>query len=194
MLFQSIGLLFIGLSSVSFAAASKNTAPANVNKAVKTADTPKYNVKVINLKPQTVIVMKVNGNIAQADLFIEGAFNRIDDYLAQKKIKPAGAPFTRIFRFQKGEFEFESGYPIKEKFEASGDFLVTELPGGKAATTVHVNATKNSQKAYKAIEEWLRTNNYTASGAPWEVYVSKQKVAPELAKIQVFYPLKLSNL
>lgn len=187
-------LLFVAFSPVSFAAESKTSATTANAKALKTPEAQKYDVKIVDLKPQTVIVMKVKGNIPQADLFIEGAFNRIDDYLAQKKVKPTGAPFTRVFRFQKGEFEFESGYPIKEKFEASGDFLVTELPGGKAATTVHVNATKNSQKAYKAIEEWLKNNKYIASGAPWEVYISKENTKPELAKIQVFFPLKVTDL
>jgi effector-binding domain-containing protein len=52
--------------------------------------------------------------------------------------KPAGPPFGRFYNADPAAFDTEAGVPFTGSVKSAGDVHVSELPGGKAAMTVHV--------------------------------------------------------
>ena len=49
--------------------------------------------------------------------------------------------------------------------EGEGDVLAETLPGGPAAVTIHAGPYDQLQAAYAALEEWIVTNGFRATGA-----------------------------
>jgi len=66
--------------------------------------------------------------------------------------KPSGPWFARYYNSDRTAFDVEAGVPIDGAVKPTGDVKVVELPGGKAAKTVHIGRYDALGRAYRRIE------------------------------------------
>ena len=88
----------------------------------------------------------------------------------------AGPPFARYDVVPEG-FDIEAGFPVSGGVAAGGGVEETTLPGGAAATTMHVGPYEELAGAYRALEAWLGDNGRVPAGRPWESYLDDPDVA-----------------
>ena len=55
------------------------------------------------------------------------------------------------------------------------------LPGGPAATTVHIGPYDDMVAGYRAVAGWITDHGGEAVGDPWEVYFSDPTTQPDPA-------------
>lgn len=109
-------------------------------------ETPmKYEIKIVELKPQPTLVIKDKQHIKNVGAAIESIFSRLESYMKKNDITPAGAPYTRTFVFENGFLEFESGFPISNHTAGKNDIMSSELPGGRAVSTLYSGPQEGSQ-------------------------------------------------
>lgn len=135
----------------------------------------KYDISVISRMPQHAAV--VSGQVAHGDIgpFVGQAFGQVMGALAARGLQPDGMPFAR-FDFEGDGFRVEAGFPTPSAV-ADGEVLHDiELPGGEAATTMHVGGYSEVGHAYAALESWMGANGYESAGAPWESYLDGPEV------------------
>jgi len=143
----------------------------------------KYDIQVKDHAARPALVIKGKVKIEKAGDAIGGNIGAVGSHLKKSGLQPAGAPFTRTYKFEDGILEFESGFPLAEPAKSQGDLVATELPKAKVATTVHVGDQATSENAYNAIHAWMEANGKQPAGAPWEVYVADDRM-------EIFFPVR----
>lgn len=150
-----------------------------------------YNVTTAEVAVQKTLVIKRKVKIEKAGETIGAALGQIGDYLQTQNVQPTGAPFTRTFAFEKGELDFEAGFPVAPGVLGKGEIVAAELPAAQVATTIHTGPQEGSERAYEAIHAWMGNNGKSAVGAPWEVYLTDPSTTAEsTAEMQVFFPYR----
>ena len=118
-------------------------------------------------------------------------YPKIFAFLTQNKIAPS-APLA-LYKTADGEnFEIEAGVVVPEGTKGEGDIVVSELPAGKAAFTVHSGPYENLPRTYAAVMEWMKTKETKMAGPAWEIYITDPGAIkkPEELKTEVYVLLE----
>ena len=59
---------------------------------------------------------------------------------------------------------------VATKFESIGEVVYSEIPGGTAATLVHIGPYGQLKASHLAVIEWSRKNGHRLAGVSWEIY------------------------
>jgi AraC family transcriptional regulator len=162
-----------------------------------------YSVVRKSLAPQPVLVVRRRVKRTEVAATIGSALPHIFQYAQQHGIALAGHPLTRYSNPGLGLFTIEPGVRIadadytvrtREHAEtASGVAVIEELlPGGPAATTIHVGPYDKLGEAYAALESWIESEQLHPAGAPWEYYITDPAEFPDPKdwKTEVFWPIR----
>jgi len=118
-------------------------------------------------------------------------FQAVDHVMRRQGAARAGSPFARYHSF--GDVvDLEAGLPVASPILPEGEVTPSELPGGPAAIAVHAGPYEGLGATYQAIETWLANTGRTASGGPWEIYLTDPSEEPDPARwlTEVIYPLQ----
>ena len=89
---------------------------------------------------------------------------------------------------------FIIGFPFEPGIEERDPIKVSEIPGGKSATYHYVGSYEKLPQVRAEMERWLNTNEYTISGATYEIYLNDPQItAPENLETEIVYPLLPGN-
>lgn len=105
-------------------------------------------------------------------------------YVMKKGIPMAGPPLCRYREWSPGGVTLEAGMSVAVAAEGEGDVLAGTLPGGPAASTIHVGPYDTLSEAHSALETWLADNALHGAGDPWEVYLTDPGEVPNPAEWQ----------
>jgi effector-binding domain-containing protein len=111
-------------------------------------------------------------------------FGAVAGFLPAHNSYPVGPPFARYSRRADGLFDVAAGFPVQAPIEGDGDVEAITLPGGPAATTMHVGPYDDMVPGYQAITDWITSQNAAPVGDPWEVYLSDPGAQPDPAQWQ----------
>ena len=108
-------------------------------------------------------------------------YQRVAGYLKTHKSHPDGPPFAQYHLRGDGRFEVTAGFTVPSPVEdaGEGDVQARTLPGGLAATTVHIGPYDDMAPGYLAIASWITAHQGVAIGDPWEVYFSDPTAQPD---------------
>lgn len=99
-------------------------------------------------------------------------------------LEMVGPPFVRYADQSAAFFTIEAGVPLAAAAPdpgADSGLTVGTLPGGEAAFTVHKGPYDTLGEAHVALDVWMNENSITATGAPWEVYITDPAEVPDPA-------------
>ena len=134
------------------------------------ADQNDNDVKIQQLEPQPVVIIRATVRIEQLGEAMGERIQALSDYVQQSGAQPAGSPFVRYHTFGETETDFELGIPVAEPVAGEGRISGGELPGGPAAATWHIGPHDKLGEAYARIQAWLKEHGREADGPTWEVY------------------------
>ena len=119
------------------------------------------------------------------------AFGSIAQYLGQSGQQPVGPAFTAYYNMDMQDLDVEIGFPVSGTLPGAGEIQPSEIPGGKAATCLHVGPYSEVGPAYNALTQWIEENGYEATGVAYEMYLNDPSdTPPEELKTQIVFPLK----
>jgi AraC family transcriptional regulator len=162
-----------------------------------------YSVVRKNLAPQPVLVVRRRVKRSEVAATIGSVLPHIFHYAQQHGLTLEGHPLTRYSNPGLGLFTIEPGFRISDADytvrtrehadkTASGFVVIEELlPGGPAATTIHVGPYDKLGEAYAALESWIESEQLQPAGAPWEYYITDPAEYPDPKdwKTEVFWPI-----
>lgn len=155
---------------------------------------------VNDIKIEAVIVQAINylsvhdtSTMSQISQKLGADYGLIQQAMVKQKLNMAGYPFA--FYFNKPEDEkivMEPGLPVDKPGKDDGSVKAGSLKAGNAVVAHYFGAYHDIGKAHNAIDQWLLANNKTATGAPWEVYITDPMVEKDSSKWQtdVYYPVQ----
>ena len=133
-----------------------------------------YHIERLEVQP--VAVVRAHVAVDGIPAFLAGAFAEVIEVLAAQGVEVAGPPFARYGMGDAG-FDVEAGFPTSGPVAPTGRVEVDELPGGPAIVILHRGSYDDVSADYRAGQEWLAANRWTATGAPWEAYLDGPEVA-----------------
>jgi len=153
-----------------------------------------YSISKTRLEAQAVLVVRRSIKRSEIAATIAEVLHKI--FLAAQKngVALAGPPFMRCLNAGPGLMTIEPGVKVAgpaTNVDLGGEVLWETLPGGEAATTVHMGKYEELPEAYAAMEKWMATEGLKMGGAPWEVYVTDPGDYPDPKdwKTEIFWPL-----
>jgi len=147
-------------------------------------------IRIVELEPRKLAGIRRTFPQSQLGAFFTEAYPEIAGALGTAGARPMGRPLARYFDNDPAAFDVEAGIPFDGSFAGSGSIVVTELPGGKAAMTVHLGTYETLSPEYKRIMAWAEANGTRLGDGPWEVYVNDPSNAtPDELRTEVYFPL-----
>lgn len=147
-------------------------------------------IKVVEVKEQPVLSMREAASMPSIPEKMGEIFSEIYAFMQRNKIAPIGPPFAYWHGMTGSSVDMECGFPVSESVQGEGKIKSSKLPGGRAATALHIGPYGQLSEAYKAVESWIRENGYQMAGNSWEVYLSMPDEEPSKIKTQIFWPVK----
>ena len=89
------------------------------------------------------------------------------------------------------DLDIEAGFPVGRPLPGKGDMQAAEMPGGQAATCLHVGPYDAVGPAYEALAQFIKDNGREASGVAYEMYLNDpRQQPPQEPMTQIVMPLK----
>ena len=150
-----------------------------------------YQCQVQERSVQPTLVLRARVTVQDLPQTLGQAYGAIAQYLGELGEQPAGSPFTAYHNMDMQNLDVEIGFPISKKLPGRGDIRASEIPGGEAATCLHVGPYSEIAPAYNALAQWMEENGYEPSGVAYEMYLNDpQQVPPQELQTQIVFPLK----
>jgi AraC family transcriptional regulator len=123
---------------------------------------------------------------------IQNLLEEVWDYLNRQEHATVGPAMVRFHHFGADPIELEAGFPVAETFGGDGRVCAVELPGGRAATTLHWGPYDGLPQAYEALERFMREQALRPAGPPCEIYWvdGSQARGPEELRTEVVWPVE----
>lgn len=158
-----------------------------------TSKVPIINIEETITKDQLLMVMEDSAasseEIGQKLGKIYGAIGACG---GKCKMEMSGPPVA-WYSGPSAPWKFTAGIPYSTKCEKPDPGIsVKEVKGGKAVVAHFFGPYEQTEKAYLALEEWMKENGKQAAGAPYEVYIGDPGVEKDPYKVQtdVVYPIQ----
>jgi effector-binding domain-containing protein len=103
---------------------------------------------------------------------------------------PSGPPFVAYHNMDMQDLDLEIGFPFAQEVPGGGEVVQGLIPGGKAASCLHVGPYDQIGGAYEALQSWAEANGHTLAGVAYEFYLNDPRgTAPTELQTQVLFPL-----
>ena len=116
--------------------------------------------------------------VGELPTWLGRAFSTVAGFLAAHGSYPVGPPFARYHPLGGGRFEVAAGFPVPSSIDGAGEVRALMLPGGPAASTVHVGPYDAMVPGYQAVASWVTEHGGEVLGDAWEVYLSDPAAQP----------------
>ncbi|MBN2412979.1 GyrI-like domain-containing protein [candidate division KSB1 bacterium] len=138
---------------------------------------PGMDITIKKTEPMTALVLPMDGSYAQ----LPGAVEKLNNYIRQKKIKPAGPQFGRFFTSQTTEipenYYWEMCCPVEPGTEAEPPFEIQEIDSNNVVSAVF-NGPANYEYPWGAFLVMSVLKGKIPGGPGIEVYSPDQKKNP----------------
>ena len=135
-----------------------------------------HDITVVDLTAQPTAVVRSHAAPETIADVLGRAYDVEARVVAVQGRRLVGPPFARYLTMGKGGWDLEAGFPVDAPVVADGDVVPGTLPGGTAATLVHVGPYDTIGEAWSRASTWLVDHGYAATDAPWECYLDEPGV------------------
>jgi effector-binding domain-containing protein len=150
-----------------------------------------YQCELLDRQAQSSLTIRTRASVQALPQVLGPAWGAIMEHAGRIGAQPSGPPFVAYHNMDMQDLDLEIGFPFDGRLKGEGQVLAGEIPGGKAAACLHVGPYDQVGGAYEALQKWMETKGYTASGVAYEFYLNDPRNTPESElRTQVVFPLK----
>jgi len=148
-------------------------------------------IEIHELHPQETAVIRVNTSVAELPTAMGEALREVHEQMTAAGVDLAGPPFTRYPSLEPDTVTAECGFPVMRPAPAAGRVTSARLPGGLAASIIHLGPYETLDQTYDQLQRSLDGSGMHASGPMWEVYWTDPGMEPnpERWRTEIIVPL-----
>lgn len=152
-------------------------------------------IEVVTLEKQPALVVEAKITPDRFNEVIGDCYGRIMTYAGSKGITVSGMPFVRYHDMNAGLMHLAAGIPVATEAEGDGsDILYQPLPGGRAASTVHMGEYHEVGAAWQKLSAWMEEHGHGSvfsTFGGWDVYENDPATVsdPSELRTRIFQPL-----
>ena len=158
------------------------------------SDQPAIDARLVDLSPQQTAAVRVRRPMSTVDVgaLMDDAMSRLAARLGQAGATPVGPPYARYHAWGGELADVEIGFPLAGRIDGlsaladspEGEVGASELPGGRAAQTVHRGPYPTLGDAYSSLHDWIHAQGYDEGDGPWESYVDNPEELADVAQLR----------
>jgi DNA-binding transcriptional MerR regulator len=157
-------------------------------------DAMTYDVRTKEVAPQQVIGIRLHTRLPDLGAQAGAAMGELFAHLGRSGASPAGPPLALYHGApsEQDEVEVEFCVPVGRPMSGAGRITGRELPGGRAAYTLHCGAYDAIGPVYAALQRWTQEHGHEGAGPPREVYLvgPQQARDPASLRTEVQWPIR----
>jgi len=157
-------------------------------------DELKYPVNEINTDNVCALTMRIQCKQKEISEKMAQGYGELMKTMTEKKLKMSGPPFAIYHAFDKlSGVDMELGLPVNACVRLlKGDISCTNFDAFKAASVNYYGAYEGTVKAHEMIGKWVKKNNKTVIGPPWEIYKTDPGMEKDTSKwlTVIIYPIR----
>src|SRR5579859_4524157 len=131
-----------------------------------------YQIEVRERPAQATLGIRTHSAVQDLPKVIPTANYTIAQYLETLGQHPSGAPFAAYYNMDMQNLDVEIGFLSTKNVPGKGNIQPGSLPGGKAASCLHVGPYTGVGNAHTALHDWMREKGYENMGAYYEIYLN----------------------
>lgn len=149
-----------------------------------------YDIEVVELDAQPVLVMEAEFPPPEFGAQLARMFPLIHGYIAGQGGQMAGMPFARYLGMT-DKFHIQAGIPVVEPLAGTDEIIGTELPAGRAATTLFLGPYDQVGEAWEALSAWCAGQGIEVNFGGWDVYENDPSTVsdPSELRTRIYQPL-----
>ena len=150
-----------------------------------------YQCELLDRSAQPTLAIRTRAAVQNLPQVLGPAWGAIMQYAGSLGVLPSGAPFVAYHNMDMQDLDIEIGFPFAQELAGQGNIQAGAIPGGKAATCMHIGPYDQVGRAYDALQKWLEANSYLPAGVAYEFYLNDpQTTPPAELQTQVLFPLQ----
>jgi effector-binding domain-containing protein len=151
----------------------------------------RQDITIVTVEPSPIAAVRVSTTFSLWPTQFMQPLGVVYDAVRSGKVRQNGQN-VMVYHPRGGDsVEIECGVEVAEKFDAIGDVVYRETPGGTAATLVHVGPYDQLRASHQALIDWSRKNGHRLAGVSWEIY-GDWNDDPAKLHTEIFHLLELS--
>jgi effector-binding domain-containing protein len=149
-------------------------------------------VEEVNTPSLTVLTIRTTTPATDISATLGQAYGKLTAEMQKQGLSFAGPPLAIYHSYSDEKVDIEAGLQVNKPGKSSGDINAKELPATKALKVDYFGPYNNLKAAYSYIDQWIKNNNKTVTGPPWEAYVTDPGSEPDSSKwlTQIYYPIQ----
>ena len=150
-----------------------------------------YQCELIDRPAQATLSVRGRMPVQALSLFFARAFGAIAQYLGELGQHPVGPPYSAYYNTDMQDLDVEAGFPVARPLPGRGDIQAGHLPGGQAASCLHIGPYDQIAPAYEALAQFVQAQGRTPSGMVYELYLNDPaQTPPQQLQTQIVLPLQ----
>lgn len=151
-------------------------------------------ITMVDVQPMPYYGIKEDITIEQGKTsdYFGSRYKEIMGYLGEDAKNQTAPPFAIYYKWDEANNQATVEPAIAADSKKPGNDHVTKgiTYSGKALKAIHTGG-YNTGAEHMAMEQYIKKNNYSSSGSPWEVYVTDPGMEPDSTKwiTEVYYPI-----
>lgn len=150
--------------------------------------------ELVELAPQSTLSMRFAVSPTEFEAKLSRAFSAVRKYAEAQGVEITGWPFVRYHAHDEAahSFDLEAGLPVAAPVAGDGEIAAGTLPGGLAATLLHVGPYQELGASHWALRGWVEREGHHPNGGPWDDYLTNPHEEPDPARweTRIYQPLQ----
>jgi effector-binding domain-containing protein len=126
-----------------------------------------YHVRIENVDSQPLAVVRRQARLGELKVVVPEACGVVWKAVRAMKLEGVG---RHVAVYLDEVINLEVGVEVAKPFEARGDVIPSETPGGWVAAVRHFGPYARLHQAHEAIRAWCLAQGREVAGPNWEVY------------------------
>jgi effector-binding domain-containing protein len=150
-----------------------------------------WTVETINTTATDALSIQITTNQENFTSKLNEAYIQLNDAISKQGLRQSGPNYAIYYQWSKDTVSFEAGIPVDNKGKTEGNINAVSIPSVKAVKVDYYGESAGTEKVHYFIDEYVKENGITITGAPWEEYVTDPSAEPDTSKwlTRVYYPV-----
>ena len=154
---------------------------------------PTIDAKVVSVESMPIYSIKDSAMIQDLQAKVDELYEALAAHVEGSGAEVTGQKLCIWHKWNPAGYStLECAIPVAETGEGTDVIMAAATYSGNAVTTTHLGSYESSEAAYYGLEDYIKANEHTIIGPPWEIYTVGPKDDPDTLNwvTQIYFPVE----
>lgn len=147
-------------------------------------------INLIAQRETPTLAIRTTTSVRELPRLIGETYFKINDYLDQVGLLPAGNPYVCYYNQDMEHLEVEIGFPVESRLAGEKPLQDSVIPQGRLVTVIHRGPYETLSVTYAEVAQWMTSQALTPVGPVYESYLNGPDFPAEEYLTQISFPVR----